>query len=278
MITFETVKQQTAEEFVRDVGVSLDQFLVIRDLVVVHIEKERYWHPIKKRGKKSSLSLETKLLLTFYYLRHYHTFAQLAKMFGIKEAYACKIYHRHLDILVKVLRLPGRKALLDGDLQAIILDVTEQPIERPKNHQRNYYSGKKKRHTIKAQLVVCLISLQILYITFGKGRTHDFTLFKQSHLRILKKILKYADSGYQGIQKLLANSNIPFKKLKNKPLTPEQKQYNHLLSKLRIRIEHVNRRCKIFRIVKETYRGKHKHYGKTWSVVAALVNLRYATS
>ncbi|HEO65306.1 MAG TPA: IS5/IS1182 family transposase, partial [Spirochaetes bacterium] len=40
-------------------------------------------------------------------------------------------------------------------------------------------------------------------------------------------------------------------------------------------IEHINRRCKIFRIVKETYRGKHKNYRKTWNVVAALVNLRY---
>ena len=35
------------------------------------------------------------------------------------------------------------------------------------------------------------------------------------------------------------------------------------------------RRCKIFRIVKDVYRGKHKHYSLTWNLVAALVNLRY---
>jgi|GEM_PF-5463712 len=40
-------------------------------------------------------------------------------------------------------------------------------------------------------------------------------------------------------------------------------------------LEHVNRRCKIFRLVKDVYRGKHKNYSLTWNVVAALVNLRY---
>ena len=35
------------------------------------------------------------------------------------------------------------------------------------------------------------------------------------------------------------------------------------------------RRCKIFRIVKDVYRGKHKNYSLTWNLVAALVNLRH---
>lgn len=222
------------------------------------------------------MNLTDKLLLTFIYLRQYPTFEQLGVMFGVSESYANKIYHMYLDILVRVMRLPGHKALLDGDLQAILLDVTEQPIERPRMHQRDYYSGKKKRHTIKAQLIVCLKSLQILLIVCGKGRTHDFALLKQCKLRILKDLKKYADSGYQGILALYANSFTPRKASKHHPLTEEDKQYNREVAKLRIKIEHVNRRCKIFRIAKETYRGKHQHYHKVWTVVAALVNLRYA--
>ena len=46
---------------------------------------------------------------------------------------------------------------------------------------------------------------------------------------------------------------------------------------MRINAEHVNRRCKIFRIVKDKYRDKHKNYSKVWNVIAALVNLRYAS-
>ena len=50
--------------------------------------------------------------------------------------------------------MKSRNHLLDGDLETIAIDVTEQPIERPTTRQRAYYSGKKPRHTIKAQLII----------------------------------------------------------------------------------------------------------------------------
>ena len=68
------------------------------------------------------------------------------------------------------------------------------------------------------------------------------------------------------------------KKPKGKELTKRQKLYNHLLSKKRIVVENVIRRCKIFRITKDVYRGKHKNHGKVWNLVAGLVNLRYGES
>jgi hypothetical protein len=119
------------------------------------------------------------------------------------------------------------------------------------------------------------MSLQILSVICRKGAVHDFKILKESRLPIHRDIEKLGDACYQGIQRIYENSLIPIKKTKNKPLTKEDKQCNRQLAKIRIKIEHVNRRCKIFRIVKETYRGKHKNYGKIWNVVAALVNLRY---
>jgi len=120
------------------------------------------------------------------------------------------------------------------------------------------------------------MSLQILSVICRKGALHDFRILKESRLPIHPDIQKIADAGYQGIQQIYQNSQIPIKKTKKKALSVEDKKYNRELAKVRILIEHVNRRCKIFRIVKETYRGKHKNYGKTWNIVAALVNLRYA--
>ena len=87
-----------------------------------------------------------------------------------------------------------------------------------------------------------------------------------------------ADSGYQGIQKRHKNTMLPIKKKKGCSLTAEAKAHNKALPKQRIFIENVNRRCKIFRIVKEVYRGKHKNYSLTWRLVSALVNLRYQRS
>ncbi len=42
--------------------------------------------------------------------------------------------------------MKNRKHLLESNLQTIIIDVTEQPIERPTKGQRVYYSGKKTAH------------------------------------------------------------------------------------------------------------------------------------
>lgn len=277
MKRWNTMQHASNAEFLRQVGIPRTNFDTILEKVNAYIEAERTRNRMKMRGLKTSeLPVEDRLLLTFYYLRHHPTFINLGDVFGISESYANKRYHEYRDILAKVLRLPGHKALLDDAWMAIVIDVTEQPIERPGDTQRQWYSGKKKRHTAKIQLMICLSTLQILSVVCGKGRIHDFTLFKQCGLHLAEALEKYADSGYQGLDKLVSNAFTPIKKPKDRELTKEERAYNRALAKLRIRIEHVNRRCKIFRVTKEVYRGKHRHIQKTWTVVSALVNYRYA--
>ena len=45
--------------------------------------------------------------------------------------------------MLKVLDMKSRKDLMNSDLETVLIDVTEQPIERPTRGQRAYYSGKK---------------------------------------------------------------------------------------------------------------------------------------
>jgi len=123
--------------------------------------------------------------------------------------------------------------------------------------------------------VICLLTLTILSVVMGKGKQHDFSVFKDSRLLLHPDALVLVDSGYQGIQKYHQNSILPIKKKKGQPLSVEDKTHNKALAKRRIFIEHINRRCKIFKIVKDVYRGKHKNYSLTWNLVAALVNLRH---
>jgi len=105
-------------------------------------------NPLKRR-EKSDLALADRLLLTLLYLREYSTFDRLGEQFDISESYTCKIYHQISDILVKVLKLKNRKALLEQPVKAILIDVTEQPIERPTKGQKEYYSGKKNAIPLK---------------------------------------------------------------------------------------------------------------------------------
>ena len=111
----------------------------------------------------------------------------------------------------------------------------------------------------------------------ARGTKHDFKILKESQLKINEDAQIKTDKGFIGIKELFPNSQVPHKSSKHHPLSKEQKQYNRQLAKERIIIEHRNRECKIFRICKERYRGKHKNYERTWKLVLAIVNLKLST-
>jgi len=87
-----------------------------------------------------------------------------------------------------------------------------------------------------------------------------------------KDILLLADSGYQGITDIHPNSWIPNKKSKYKDLTKEEKAENRRLSKLRILIEHMNRRLKRFKILSARYRNKRKRHSLRVSLLCGICN------
>jgi len=126
-------------------------------------------------------------------------------------------------------------------------------------------------------LIVCFLTGLILATRSARGTTHDFQILKKSKLPINPHALIKTDKGFIGIKQLYPNAEVPHKSSKHHPLTKEQKQYNRQLAKERTMVEHRNRECKIFRICKEQYRGKHKNYEKTWKLVSALVNLKLST-
>ena len=125
--------------------------------------------------------------------------------------------------------------------------------------------------------MVCFLTGLILSVRCARGTTHDFKILKKSRLEINPNAKIKTDKGFIGIKELFPNSEVPHKASKNHPLTKEQKQENRQLAQERIMIEHRNRECKIFRICKERYRGKHKNYEKTWKLVSAIVNLKLST-
>ena len=90
-------------------------------------------------------------------------------------------------------------------------------VRASKKKQRHFYSGKKKRHTQKAQLIADKRTGKIIATAFCEGKKQDFALFKESRTMLDSSILSLADSGYQGIDKLHANSQTPKKKSKLHP-------------------------------------------------------------
>lgn len=81
-----------------------------------------------------------------------------------------------------------------------------------------------------------------------------------------------ADSGYQGIEKMHANSQIPIKKKKNTPLTKEQKKQNQMLSSRRVANENVIGSLKKFKIIADKYRNRRKRFGLRLNLISGIYN------
>ena len=137
--------------------------------------------------------------------------------------------------------------------------------------QKRKYSGKKKCHTRKIQVVENADTQEIICLNFAKGASHDFDLYKKSRLRLHKDIKQKVDKGYIGILGYHSNTDIPKKASKNHPLTKKDKKENRQFAKERIGIEHTNRKMKIFRIVKDVYRN-HKRFDVRATLIAAFNN------
>jgi hypothetical protein len=72
------------------------------------------------------------------------------------------------------------------------------------------------------------------------SKTHDFRIFKESGVHVLTTNKIIVDSGYQGLQKSHANTQLPKKKSKKQKLTKADKTANRELASNRVMNEHVN--------------------------------------
>lgn len=98
-------------------------------------------------------------------------------------------------------------------------------------------------------------------------------MFRQSGLKLAADTLLLADKGYLGIAKDHPCSRTPYRRPPRGSLTPEQKQHNRVLARLRITVEHVIRTFKVFRILQQRYRNRRRRFGLRLNLIAALCNL-----
>lgn len=91
-------------------------------------------------------------------------------------------------------------------------------------------------------------------------------------MRAHPKIKLKTDSGYQGLQKIHANTDLPKKKKKKTPLTKDDKKNNTKLASERTLNEHVIGRIKRFKITADKYRNRRKRFGLRFNLIAGIYN------
>lgn len=269
-MNYKTAQSLSEKDFKRLTGVQKQTFKLM-------LEAWEQYHPSQsKAGRPPKLSRPDQLLVALQYWREYRTYFHISNDWDVSESTICRIVQRVEIALMNSgrFRLPGKKHLVRGfgRPDVVVIDVTETPIERPKKGQKYYYSGKKKQHTLKCQVLADRDTAEIICLAFGKGRRHDFHVFKVSGVHIHPQTESLQDSGYQGIEPYHSNSYVPIKKPKDAELTLLEKEYNRTLSQERISIEHINRSLKIFKILAGRYRNRRRRYNLRCNLIAAIYN------
>jgi hypothetical protein len=215
-------------------------------------------------------TIEDKLLFILVYLKQGAIQEMHATLFGMHQPDANTWIHVLHLILNRTLaalgELPVRDAeafdLEEDDLEAYFHDGTERSIPRPKDRvaQKEYYSGKKKQHTVKNILVINARCKVIFLTSTCEGKKHDKKAADEAGYSLPDGSILYQDTGFQGFTIVGVTIIQPKKKPRGKELTPEDKEDNRLISKIRIRIEHAIGGVKRYRIVKDKIRNWKKGF------------------
>ena len=235
-------------------------------------------------GRKHALILADRLLMLLIYYRTYTTHAFLGFLFGIDDSAVGRNINPLQPLLAGIFRIPERRIKLDPeDLRELFFDATERPTRRPEKGQKEFYSGKKKRHTIKNQVVTARRTkppgpgpkprrLRIAAVSESfPGSVHDKKIYDKTRAVTPRDARRTGDTAYLGTP-----LETPARKPRGGELTASQKEKNRKVSRRRIVAEHSIGKMKVWRIASERYRNANRRHTLIMKNVAGLHNLMYA--
>jgi hypothetical protein len=280
-------------------GLTVAQFDALSTDLLPHYtaaEQRRLGRPDRQRaiggGNQFTLAARDQILMSVIWLRRYPTDEVLGYLFGVSETITLRTRHRLVPLLeaagVDTMRLPdpGRKRRLHLDdlLRetpglAVLVDTYEQRVQRHKERGEadRWYSGKKKAHTVKTQVVVDERDQRIVDVPPSvPGPTADIGVLRGSGLlpRLPPGIGVCGDLAYVGMDDLHVGVRgaTPRRKPRSQPRPPEDVVYNRAFARRRVPVEHVIGRMRRYECL--TQRDRHHRRGITSRnrAVAGLVN------
>jgi DDE superfamily endonuclease/Helix-turn-helix of DDE superfamily endonuclease len=241
-------------------------------------------------GRPFKMDLRDRFLMLLVYYRLYITYTLSGFLFDLDQSTVCRDIQKIEKLIRECVPIPQKIYNITKRLKTpeeveqyfpgflSFIDSTEQQIPRPvdKKRRKVYYSGKKKRHTVKNQFMVNNHGYVIHKTNHKRGCRHDYNIYKNNHPVTPKQVVNVVDLGYLGIEKDFPEqlSSIPQRKKRNLDLSAEEMEYNKIHSKKRIVIEHAICRLKKYRILADVFRNRLKKYNKVSDIVAGLINYR----
>ena len=139
---FEKVSE---ENFKRVVGVKRSTFEVMVNEYKKAEQERKKGHKIG--GRKPKLCEEDRVLFMLEYYREYRTLYHMGIDYRISEGQASKIVKDVESVLIKSgkFSLPSKRVLYEADSQIefVLIDATESPIQRPKKSKNDTIQGRR---------------------------------------------------------------------------------------------------------------------------------------
>ena len=237
-------------------------------------------------GPSTLASVDAKLFFILMYVKCYPTFDVAGVLYGVHRSRAHRWTHSLLPVLERALGqevvLPERQ-IHDVEVffgrfptaKTLFVDGSERPTRRPQDstEQKNYYSGKKKRHTRK-HLFISDDQRRILALSPpAPGSRHDYKMFKDWHPpdQLPDGVIYWTDSGFQGIRTDYPQCPViyPQKKPRGKELDAWDSWCNSLRAHIRIVVEHAIGGVKRFGAIAQIYRNWGADFEDRLTVVAS---------
>jgi hypothetical protein len=242
-------------------------------------------------GRPFKLKARERFLMLLVYYRLYITYTLSGFLFDLDQSNVCRdisIIEPLIKLCVplpkKLYKRTRRRARTIDEVEEYFpgfkafIDSTEQEIPRPENKRRrkSYYSGKRKKHTVKTQYMVNSEGLILHKTDHRKGRKHDYDVYKNNHPITPIQVENVFDLGYLGVQNDFptVKSVLPVRKKKNVVLSAEETIFNRKHSQLRMIVEHTICKIKKFGIMSGKFRNRLRKYDNISDIVSALLNFR----
>ena len=285
--------------FLKMTGLRLNEFADLLDDMLPRLaaaEHARLHRSSRRRaiggGRHAELVARDQILLAVIWLRQYPTNEVLGFLFAVSDSTVSRVVNRLVPLLEAsgkdTMRMPdpGRKHRKELDVLlketpelAVIIDTFEQKVQRCKDPKQAdaHFSGKKKQHTLKVQVVadeddgtVCDIGESVV------GPTADLSVLKASGVleRLGKGVGALGDLAYVGIGQAHPQGlgATPRRKPRGKERPEADICFNRAFSKRRIKVEHTIGRMRRYQSLTQTDRHHRKNHTARTRAVAGLVN------
>ncbi len=146
-------------------------------------------------GRPFKLDVKNRFLMLLVYYRLYITYTLAGFLFDLDQSNICRDIQKIESLIRQCVPIPQKTYQITKRLKTpeavekyfpdflAFTDCTEQQIPRPVDNKRRklYYSGKKKRHTIKIQLMINNQCIIIHKTNNKKVRGYDYDIYKRKH-------------------------------------------------------------------------------------------------